>query len=106
MVNSTAWEVGPKVSPDGSMLYFHSPRPGGLGGCDIWQVPIEVVVDFNDDGIVDAGDVCIMIEYWLTDYPLCDIGPMPWGDGVVDVEDLIVIAGHLFEEIHSAEETE
>jgi serine/threonine protein kinase/Tol biopolymer transport system component/tetratricopeptide (TPR) repeat protein len=106
MVNSTAWEVGPKVSPDGSMLYFHSPRPGGLGGCDIWQASIEPVVDFNVDGIVDAADMCIMIEHWLTDYSLCDIGPMPWGDGVVDVQDLIVLAEHLFEEIPPAEEDE
>jgi len=28
---------------------------------------------------------------------LCDIGPVPWGDGVVDVQDLIVLAEHLFE---------
>jgi thioredoxin 1 len=26
--------------------------------------------------------------------PLCDIGPMPWGDGVVDVEDLKVFIGY------------
>jgi len=30
---------------------------------------------------------------------LCDIGPMPWGDGVVDVQDLIVLAGHLFDQL-------
>ena len=39
-----------------------------------------------------------MIEHWLTDYPLCDIGPFPWGDGIVDVQDLIVLAEHLFED--------
>jgi hypothetical protein len=26
---------------------------------------------------------------------LCDVGPMPWGDGVVDAQDLIVLAEHL-----------
>jgi hypothetical protein len=59
--------------------------------------------DFNSDGIVDAADMCIMVEHWLTDYPLCDIGPMPWGDGIVDVQDLIVLAEHLFEEVPPVE---
>jgi hypothetical protein len=40
-----------------------------------------------------------MVDHWGEDYPLCDIGPMPWGDGVVDVEDLIVLAEHLFEQL-------
>jgi hypothetical protein len=41
-----------------------------------------------------------------TDKPLCDIGPMPWGDGIVDVEDLIVLAEHLFEEYPLTEPAE
>ena len=57
------------------------------------------LVDFNCDGIVDAGDVCIMIDHWGENYPLCDIGPTPLGDGIVDVKDLIVLAEHLFEEV-------
>jgi hypothetical protein len=85
------------------MLYFYTFSNGAF---DNWQVPIEPFVDFNVDGIVDADDVCIMIEHWQTDYPLCDIGPMPWGDGIVDVEDLKVLAEHLFEEIPPAEEIE
>ena len=40
-----------------------------------------------------------MVDHWGTDNSLCDIGPMPWGDGVVDVQDLIVLAEHLFEEL-------
>jgi len=43
--------------------------------------------------------MCIMVDHWGENYSLCDIGPMPWGDGVVDVEDLIVLAEHLFETI-------
>jgi len=42
--------------------------------------------------------MCIMVDHWGENYSLCDIGPMPWGDGIVDVEDLIVLAEHLFEE--------
>jgi hypothetical protein len=48
----------------------------------------ESIVDFNGDGIVDAADMCIMVDHWGTDNFLCDIGPMPSGDGVVNVEDL------------------
>jgi hypothetical protein len=65
----------------------------------MWQVSINPVVDLNGDGMVDAADMCIIVDYWGTDEPLCDIGPMPWGDGIVDVEDLKVLAEHLFEQV-------
>jgi len=80
-------------------MYIDSERPGGLGGSDIYQVPIIPIVDLNGDGIVDSADMVIMVDNWGTDNSLCDIGPMPWGDGIVDVEDLIVLAEHLFEEV-------
>jgi hypothetical protein len=101
MVNSSSIDSSPRISPDGSMLYFSSERPGGLGGHygDIYQAPIIPIVDLNADEIVDAADMCIMLDHWGQDYRLCDIGPMPWGDGVVDVQDLIVLAEHLFEEV-------
>jgi len=38
--------------------------------------------------------------------PSCDIGPTPLGDGIVDVQDLIVLAEHLFEEIPPVEPVE
>ena len=59
--------------------------------------------DFNGDGIVDAADMCIMVDHWLTDDPLCDIAPPPFGDGIVDVQDLILLSEHLFEEIFPPE---
>ena len=61
------------------------------------------IADLNRDAIVDSADVCIMVDYWGMDEPLCDIGPMPWGDGIVDVQDLIVLAEHLFEEFPPVE---
>jgi len=88
------------ASADGSTLYFESERPGGLGGNDIWQAPILPIVDLNGDGIVDADDMCIMVDHWGTDEAICDIGPMPWGDGVVDVQDLVILAAHLFEDVN------
>lgn len=36
VVNSTARDWEPTVSPDGLHLYFHSDRPGGVGLMDIW----------------------------------------------------------------------
>jgi len=56
-----------------------------------------LVVDFNGDGIVDSADICIMVNHWHTDYPLCDIAPRPFGDGIVDVQDLTLLSEHLFE---------
>jgi len=96
-INTSRVEGAPYLSYDGSTLYFSSNNSGGYGKNDTWQVSIDPVVDFNGDGIVDSADMCIMVDFWGTDEPLCDIGPMPWGDGVVDVQDLIVLAEHLFE---------
>ena len=95
-----------RISLDGSTILFTSNRSGGYGRQDIWQAPIIPIVDLNSDGIVDSADMCIMVGYWGTDEPLCDIGPMPWGDGIVDVQDLIVLAEHLFEEIPPFEPVE
>jgi len=106
IINTLFNDGSANFSPEDSTLYFYSNRPGGSGMHDLWQAPFIPIVDFNGDGIVDAADVCIMIEHWLTDYPLCDIGPMPWGDGIVDVQDLIVLAEHLFEEIPPVEPVE
>jgi hypothetical protein len=105
-VNTSKADAGPALSGDGKILYFMNGRPGGSGAWDIWQSSIIPVVDLNADGIVDAADMCVMIDHWGTDEPLCDIGPMPWGDGIVDVEDLIVLAEHLFEEFPPVEPVE
>ncbi len=98
MANSSASDHSPSISSDGSILYFASKRADGLGGLDLWQVSILPVVDLNGDGKVDCADMCMMVDHWHTDEPLCDIGPTPFGDGIVDVQDLIVLAEHLFED--------
>ena len=102
-MNTSSFDSQPRLSPDGSFLYFTSSRPDSSlapVNTDIWQAPIIPIVDFNGDGIVDAGDMCIMVNSWGTNNLLCDIGPMPWGNGVVDVQDLNVLAEHLFEEVN------
>jgi len=45
------------------------------------------IVDFNGDGNIDTDDLLIMIDNWSTSESLCDIGPTPFGDGIVDIED-------------------
>jgi hypothetical protein len=96
-VNTSTTDANPSISADGRTLYFMSPRGGGYGDRDMWQVSIDQVVDLNGDGMVDWDDMWIMADFWDTNEPLCDIAPMPWGDGVVDVNDLIVLVEHFFE---------
>jgi len=94
----------PALSPDGSTIYFNVASAWGtLGANDFWQVKFIPIVDFNDDGIVDAADMCIMVDNWHTDNTLCDIAPTPLGDGFIDVQDLIVLTEHLFEEFPPVE---
>jgi hypothetical protein len=56
--------------------------------------------DFNGDGFVDGADMSIMVDYWHTDNALYDIAPVPWGDGIVDVQDLIFLSESLFEKVN------
>jgi hypothetical protein len=96
VVNSSYSDYAACISSDGYTLLFSSNRTDGFGEFDIWQVPIIPIVDLGGDGIVDSVDMCTMVDNWGTDNELCDIGPMPWGDGVVDVEDLKVLSEYLF----------
>ena len=98
IVNSPSHDTGPIISPDGLMLYFSSERPGGFGGMygDIYQAPIIPIVDFNSDHKVDKTDMHIMVDHFGENYSLCDIGPKPIGDGIVDIQDMIVLAEHLY----------
>jgi len=40
-INSDAHEGGPALSADDTLLLFHSNRPGGLGGHDLWMAKIQ-----------------------------------------------------------------
>jgi len=68
--------------------------PIGVG-----QITIPTEYDSNGDEIVDCADICIMVDHWHTDTPSFDVAPPLFGDGIVDVQDLIVLAEHLFEEV-------
>jgi len=81
------------VSPDGRTCYINDypgPRPGGVGGSDLWQAPIIPIVDFNGDSKVDAADLALLSAEVGKESSVCDIGPYLWGDGMVDDKDLKV----------------
>jgi hypothetical protein len=99
-INSLGFEGYPNVSADGSTLFFRYGPSDRRNGGDIWQAQIIPIIDLNGNGIVDAADMCIMVDHWGEDCSLCDIGPMPWGDGIIDTQDLIVLSEYLFEDIN------
>ena len=89
-INTAYSDWNPAVSPDGRTLYFASDRPGGYGSDDLYSGSIVPVCDLNGDGKVDDKDILVLLDRWGQADSLCDIGPFPWGDGVVDIEDLKV----------------
>jgi len=60
--------------------------------------PDPLIFDLNGDRMVDCSDMSIMIAYLNTDEPSCDIAPPPFGDGIVDAQDIILLAEHMFED--------
>jgi hypothetical protein len=57
------------------------------------------IVDLNGDGRADGFEVCRMADLWGTDDSSCDIGPTPFGDGIVDAQDLAVLAEYIGEDV-------
>ena len=83
-------------------LVFAVPgRTSGLGLVyqeEHFYIEVLSPFDLNRDGIVDGADITLMVDHWHTDESLYDIAPEPFGDGIVDVQDLISISEHLFED--------
>ena len=94
-INSASMDQGAFYWHPGRLLFFCSSRPGGYGSLDLMQAPVTPIVDFNGDGLVGGADVRTLADRWGTGDMLCDIGPMPWGDGAIDVHDLRIMAEHL-----------
>jgi beta-lactamase regulating signal transducer with metallopeptidase domain len=94
MINNSNLDGCACLSSDGYTLYFMSERSGGYGSHDLWQVSILPIVDFNIDGNINTDDLLILIDNWGQNEPLCDIGPMPYGDGIVDMKDLEVFMSY------------
>ncbi|MHC4487171.1 MAG: Kelch repeat-containing protein [Planctomycetota bacterium] len=89
VVNGKIYAIGGSPASHGanmSTVYEYDPNP--------------LVVDFNGDGVVDCADICLMVDHWGTDEPLYDIAPRPFGDDIVDVQDMILLSAHLFEDVN------
>jgi len=90
------WLHGPTLSPDGSTLYLEAYAAwGGYGAGDFWQVNFIPIVDFNNDGVIKCTDMWILIDNLYTDNLLCDIAPLPVGDGIVDEKDLLALSKYM-----------
>jgi hypothetical protein len=90
-INTSATDAAPEISTDGRTLFFDSPRPGGLGHFDLWQVPIAPVFllpDFDGDSVINFTDFCTLAQHWFQTEASVDISPPPNGDGRIDFEDL------------------
>jgi serine/threonine protein kinase/tetratricopeptide (TPR) repeat protein len=88
IVNSASDEFHPCISPNGHEFYFSRNE-------DIWRVTIDPVIDMDGNGQLDGEDVAILTEHWHSGDPLCDIGPTPFGDGIVDFQDLKALSEYL-----------
>jgi hypothetical protein len=97
--NSNTYDANPEFSADGRTLYFVSDRGNVAGTTDLWEVSIAPVVDLNGDGKVDREDIRVIMNNWGTNNPHCDIGPTPFGDGVVDMQDLAVLTRYAADDI-------
>ena len=91
-INTPNYDQFGMISADGSTLFLNAGSVAG--GMYLSQAPIIPIVDFDADGYVGVNDRQILMDFWGTDEQLCDIGPMPWGDGVVDDADLEVLMAY------------
>lgn len=108
-INTAFADTDGMISADGSTLYFSSNRYSALfynvrTQYHLYQAPILPVVDFDDDGILAINDLLMLIENWGTDDPKFDIGPMPWGDGVVDAADLEALMKYWGKDVNAPSE--
>jgi len=93
-INTADYEDRACISADGSTLYFIRQDTG------TWEVPIIPVpiIDFNGDGKANGRDAVILAEHWGQSDPVCDVGPYAWGDGIVNEQDLFMLAEYLEKE--------
>jgi hypothetical protein len=90
---------GTRLASLGAHEHWNNPtdkqysRNSGTGnGIELWQVSLTPDVDFNGDGKVDFKDFSIFAQYLFQDKSWVDIAPHPFGNGIVDYDDLAVLA--------------
>jgi hypothetical protein len=98
-INTATIDQNALLSYDGKTLYFATSL-GTNGDLDMWQVPVLPVIDFTGDYKVDIDDLLLLIEHWGQNEPTYDMGPTPWGDGVIGRADLEVLVRHWGQEVY------
>ena len=72
--------------------YSRNLGPGD--GIELWKVPMVRDIDFSGDGKVNFKDFSILAQYLSEDESSVDISPQPFGDGIVDFNDVGVFVKH------------
>jgi len=96
--NWTVYNIANSGLPDNRLYSLAFDAQGSIwigtesGGLAVYRP--KPAVDFNGDEIVNIDDLLIFCEHFRTDEPLCDIAPPPFGDGIVDVQDLEVLMSY------------
>ncbi|MGB2808892.1 MAG: DUF362 domain-containing protein, partial [Sedimentisphaerales bacterium] len=72
----------------------YSRNLGTGDGIELWKVPVVRDIDFSGDGKVNFKDFSIFAQYLSQDESSVDISPQPFGDGVVDFNDVGVFVKH------------
>jgi hypothetical protein len=66
----------------------YSRNLGTGDGIELWKVPMVRDIDFSGDGKINFIDFSILAQYLSQDESSVDISPQPFGDGVVDFNDV------------------
>ncbi len=90
LMHSTSVVDGKIYAIGGSLQYWPWTPCSMVEEYEIRFIP----ADFDRDGIVNIEDLLILIENWYQNEPLVDIAPLPFGDGVIDDQELKLLMSY------------
>jgi len=89
--NDPAIDIAPYLDPDGIIDLREL-----LIMSDHWLNRI-ILADFTKNGRVDLQDFAVLFQYWLQNNPEMDIAPLGNPDGIIDLNELLILADHWLE---------
>ena len=87
--------------PENKTLYITA--GGSLYSLEMNVRGTNLLPDFNDDLRVDFSDYTKLAKSWKQDDPNVDLGPLSTGDGIVNMQDLAILAENWLSEIYPLE---